>query len=132
MPLVLKWVLTVIVIIAPPAGDAFNFSQFISIHVGAPLMTSFPCFSNAVVDLQSYPGNMFAFLVTIGLFIIRKKRVQAGLPRTQFRTWNALVFFCLAVNVFVLVAPWVPPEGGLNAGDVSFFYATYCIVGIAM
>jgi hypothetical protein len=28
--------------------------------------------------------------------------------------------------------PWVPPKGGINAGSVSFFYATYCIAGIGM
>jgi len=28
--------------------------------------------------------------------------------------------------------PWVPPKGGSNGGDVSFWYATYCVVGIAI
>jgi hypothetical protein len=28
--------------------------------------------------------------------------------------------------------PWYPPAGGRNGGDVSFWYATYCAVGLAI
>ncbi|GLB40162.1 putative high affinity methionine permease [Lyophyllum shimeji] len=109
-PYLLKWFLTVIVIIAPPAGDAFNF----------------------IVDLQSYPTNVFAFLMTVGLFFVRKRRASIGAPPSGFRAWNAVIVFALAVNIYVLVLPWIPPQGGIYAGDVSFFYATYCIVGLAI
>ncbi|PPQ77115.1 hypothetical protein CVT25_010809 [Psilocybe cyanescens] len=109
-PYLLKWVLTVIVIIAPPAGDAFNF----------------------IVDLQSYPGNVFSFLMTLGLFFVRKRRASIGAPPTEFRAWNAVLVFAILVNIYLLVLPWVPPQGGIYAGDVSFFYATYCIVGLAI
>ncbi|KAK7047354.1 hypothetical protein VNI00_006585 [Paramarasmius palmivorus] len=107
-PLLLKYVLTVIVIIGPPQGDAFNF----------------------IVDLQSYPANVFNFLLVIGLFLVRKRRKAAGCSRPEFRAWNVVLLFALAVSVYLLVLPWVPPEGGIYAGDVSFFYATYCIAGI--
>ncbi|TFK75091.1 high affinity methionine permease [Pluteus cervinus] len=109
-PYLLTWVLTSIVIIAPPAGDAFNF----------------------IVDLQSYPANVFSFLLTFGLFSIRKHRAAIGAGRSEFRAWNGVLFFALAVNVYLLVLPWVPPQGGIDGGDVSFFYATYCIVGLAI
>ncbi|TFK28169.1 high affinity methionine permease [Coprinopsis marcescibilis] len=109
-PYLLKWVLTVIVIIAPPAGDAFNF----------------------IVNLQSYPANVFSLLLTIGLFSVRKRRLSIGAPRAEFLAWNAVLAFTMLVNVYLLVLPWVPPEGGIYAGDVSFFYATYCIVGLAI
>ncbi|KAF5326766.1 hypothetical protein D9619_004475 [Psilocybe cf. subviscida] len=109
-PYLLKWVLTVIVIIAPPAGDAFNF----------------------IVDLQSYPANVFSFLVTFGLFSVRKRRANIGAPPTEFRAWNFVLIFSILVNIYLLVLPWVPPAGGIYAGDVSFFYATYCIVGLAI
>jgi len=109
-PYLLKWVLTVIVIIAPPAGDAFNF----------------------IVDLQSYPANVFSFLMTFGLFLVRKHRANIGAPPSEFRAWNAVLIFSLAVNVYLLVLPWIPPDGGIYAGDVSFFYATYCIVGLGI
>jgi len=99
----LKWGLTVLMIIAPPAGEAFNF----------------------IVDLQSYPSNVFYFLV------IRRRRKRLGLT-SDFRTWDVAIYFSLAVNVFVLVMPWYPPPGGRDGGDVSFWYATYCVVGIGV
>lgn len=64
--------------------------------------------------------------------MVRKKRQSAGAPPTEFRVWNAVLVFALAVNIYLLVLPWVPPTTGIYGGDVSFFYATYCIVGLAM
>jgi len=86
----------------------------------------------SVVDLQSYPANVFSFLTALGLFFVRRRRKEIGAPPSEFKAWNAVLVFTLCVNVYLLVLPWVPPEGGIYAGDVSFFYATYCIVGIAM
>ena len=97
-------------ILAPPAGDAFNF----------------------IVDLQSYPSNVFFFATTCGLLLIRRRRKRIGIPDTEFRVWNAAIAFSLAVNVFILAMPWYPPPGGRFGGDVSFWYATYCVVGLAM
>ncbi|KAF8150647.1 high affinity methionine permease [Crassisporium funariophilum] len=109
-PYLLKWILTVIVIIAPPAGDAFNF----------------------IVDLQSYPANVFSFLLSMGLFLVRRRRLSIGAPPSEFRAWNAVLVFTVLVNIYLLILPWVPPTGGIYAGDVSFFYATYCIVGLGI
>ncbi|KDR71229.1 hypothetical protein GALMADRAFT_159475 [Galerina marginata CBS 339.88] len=109
-PYLLKWILTVIVIIAPPAGDAFNF----------------------IVDLQSYPANIFTFLMTVGLFFVRKRRQSIGAPPTEFRAWNAVLVFTILVNIYLLALPWVPPAAGIRGGDVSFFYATFCIVGLGI
>jgi amino acid transporter len=106
----LKWGLTILMILAPPAGDAFNF----------------------IVDLQSYPNNVFYFLTTFGLLIIRRNRARIGIGRSEFRTWDAAIIFSLAVNVFILVMPWFPPPGGRYGGDVSFWYATYCAVGLGI
>ncbi|KAJ6534272.1 amino acid transporter [Mycena capillaripes] len=110
VPVLLKWILTVIVIVAPPAGDAFAF----------------------LVDLQSYPANVFSFATAIAVFILRRRRQHEGLPPHEFHAWNiALIFSCL-VNVFLLVMPWYPPAGGRDGGDVSFWYATYCAVGLGI
>ncbi|KUJ12912.1 amino acid transporter-like protein [Mollisia scopiformis] len=106
----LKWSLTVLMILAPPAGDAFNF----------------------IVDLQSYPANVFFFATTFGLLLIRRRRSRLNLPKTEFRAWYAAIFFSLAVNVFILVMPWYPPPGGRDGGDVTFWYATYCVVGLGI
>ncbi|KAJ7753448.1 amino acid/polyamine transporter I [Mycena metata] len=116
VPVLLKWLSTVIVIIAPPASDAF----------------AIPYPRRAVVDLQSYPANVFSFATAVAVFILRRRRNLEGFPRHEYHAWNiALVFSCL-VNVFLLVMPWYPPAGGRDGGDVSFWYATYCAVGLGI
>ncbi|KAG6905655.1 hypothetical protein DXG01_001405 [Tephrocybe rancida] len=85
-----------------------------------------------IVDLQSYPANIFSFLMTAGLILVRQRQAQVGAPKSKFRVWNVVLLFAVAVNIYLLALPWVPPVGGIYAGDVSFFYATYCIVGIAI
>lgn len=97
-------------ILAPPAGDAFNF----------------------IVDLQSYPANVFSFAMTLGLLLIRRRRARVGIPPTEFRAWTLAALFSLAINVLLLVMPWYPPAGGATGGDVSFWYATYCAVGLGI
>ncbi|KAK2059581.1 high-affinity methionine permease [Colletotrichum caudatum] len=109
-PYLLKWIMTFIMIVAPPAGDAFSF----------------------VVDLASYPSAMFNFAMTLGVFILRRRRRRSGIGRSEFRAWDVVVVFFLAVQVFILAMPWWPPKGGPYAGSVSFWYATYCVVGIGI
>jgi amino acid transporter len=107
---VLRWFISSVIIILPPPGDAFNF----------------------IVDLQYYPSAVWALLLTIGLYLIRARRKKANAPPSAFRVWDSVAAFALAVNVGIMILPWVPPEGGIYGGDVSFFYATYCIVGLGI
>ncbi|GAB7356754.1 hypothetical protein MBLNU459_g7654t3 [Dothideomycetes sp. NU459] len=109
-PYFVKWAITVIMIVAPPAGDAFNF----------------------ITDLQTYPAAVFLFSMSIGLYIVRYRRRKLNLPRAEFRAWDSAVIFTILVNIYLLVMPWYPPTDGATGGDVSFWYATYCVTGIAI
>ncbi|RHZ67341.1 high affinity methionine permease [Aspergillus thermomutatus] len=109
-PYALKWALTVLMILAPPAGDAFNF----------------------VVDLGVYPGNAFALFLAIGLLLTRRHRKQHNIPSSGYKAWDVVVGFSVLSNLYMLVAPWYPPTTGANGGDVSFWYATYCAVGLGI
>ncbi|OBR04204.1 High-affinity methionine permease [Colletotrichum higginsianum IMI 349063] len=109
-PYLLKWVMTFIMIAAPPAGDAFQF----------------------VVSLKTYPDGIFHFAMAIGVYIIRTRRKRANLGRTEFKSWHVTVIFFILLQVYILAMPWWPPKGGPYAGNVSFWYATYCVVGIAV
>jgi amino acid transporter len=106
-PVLLKWALTCTVILALPFGDAFNF----------------------LVDLRSYPDSVFLFLMVVGVYYIRYRRKKAGLPPPPFQTWHSALILSAAVCLFLLIMPWYPPDDG---GDVSFWYATYCAVGIGL
>ncbi|KAI4215640.1 MAG: hypothetical protein LQ351_002109 [Letrouitia transgressa] len=114
-PYIFKWAITVLMILAPPAGDAFNF----------------------VVDLNIYPEAFFYFLMALGLYLVRYQRKKLGLPRLLsreggFRAWDVAVLFTIFVNLYVLIMPWYPPPGGATGGDVSFWYGTYVVTGIGI
>ena len=85
-----------------------------------------------MVDLSVYPGNIFSFLLVIGLLMIRRRRKALNLPRPEYRAWNVAVVFAFLANLYMLVAPWYPPTGGADGGDVSFWYGTYLVVGIGL
>lgn len=84
-----------------------------------------------VVDLQTYPAAIFNLFMTVGLYIVRHRRRKLGLPRAEFRAWDASVVFNIAANLFLVIMPWYPPATGRDGGDVGFWYATYVVVGIA-
>jgi len=85
-----------------------------------------------VVDLSVYPTNIFNFLLVIGVLLIRKRRKALNLPRPEYRTWSISIAFALLVTLYMLIAPWYPPDTGANGGDVSFWYGTYLVVGIGL
>ncbi|EXJ93767.1 hypothetical protein A1O1_02160 [Capronia coronata CBS 617.96] len=114
-PYFVKWASTMLMILAPPAGDAFNF----------------------VVDLSNYPSSFFIFLMALGLYLVRHRRKKLGVPALSpkeggFKAWDVAVLFTIAVNLFMLVMPWYPPTTGATGGDVSFWYATYVVTGIGI
>ncbi|KAK0102081.1 hypothetical protein ONS96_006045 [Cadophora gregata f. sp. sojae] len=109
-PYLLKYVLTLLMIVAPPFGDAFDF----------------------VVDLKSYPDAVFVLVMAVGLYIIRRNRKRINAEAPEFRAWDVVVIFWILIQVLLLVMPWVPPAGGIYAGSVSFFYATYCFTGLGI
>ncbi|EXJ92072.1 hypothetical protein A1O3_00622 [Capronia epimyces CBS 606.96] len=114
-PYTLKWALTLVMILAPPAGDAFNF----------------------VVDLGNYPSSFFIFLMALGIYFVRYRRRKLGVPDLSskeggFKAWHIAVLFTIAVNLFTLIMPWYPPASGATGGDVSFWYATYVVTGIGI
>lgn len=102
-------------ILAPPAGDAFNF----------------------VVDLAVWPSSFFLLIMAIGIYLVRRQRKKLGVPRLSakeggFRTWHVAIIFTILVELFLIIMPWVPPPGGATGGDVSFWYATYVVTAIGM
>ncbi|KAI9511833.1 amino acid/polyamine transporter I [Russula earlei] len=107
-PVALQYAITTLVICVLPAREAFNF----------------------LVDLVSYPPMVFNVATATGLWLYRTRRANEGLSKSPFQVWNVVVALWLLQCIFLLVMPWVPPEDG--HADVSFWYATYCVVGIAL
>ncbi|KAF7556135.1 hypothetical protein G7Z17_g1671 [Cylindrodendrum hubeiense] len=109
-PYFIQWFLTALMILALPTGDAFNF----------------------VSDLSVLPSAVFNFAMAIGLYVVRWRRKRANLPETSFKASHIVIIFNILVQLFLIVMPWYPPAGGMYAGDVSFWYATYVVTGIGI
>jgi hypothetical protein len=82
--------------------------------------------------LAVYPGTAFNFTLAVGLIVIRWRRTRAGIPSSGFKAWTIAVVFNIASNVYLLIMPWYPPNTGRFGGDVSFWYATYCVTGLGI
>lgn len=103
--LIVHYFPSLLVIVLPPQQDVYNF----------------------ILDVEGYPGQIFALAVTAGLLILRYKEPHRIRP---FKAWLTAVWLRVGVCLALLVAPFIPPPGW--QGDVHFFYATYAIVGIAV
>ncbi|CAE6410754.1 unnamed protein product [Rhizoctonia solani] len=106
-PVLLKWALAVLLIIITPAKDTVVF----------------------LIDLASYPALVFSLLIGCGVWILRRRRQQLGLPEHTYRASNLVVLVYVLQSVALLIMPWIPPKDG---GDVGFFYATYCVVAVLL
>jgi hypothetical protein len=93
------------VITLPPQGDVYNF----------------------ILDVEGYPGTIFALAVTIGLLILRYREPHRLRP---YKAWLPAVWLRVVLCLALLTAPFIPPPNW--QGDVHFFYATYAIVGISV
>ncbi|KAG2357797.1 amino acid permease-domain-containing protein [Suillus spraguei] len=104
--LIIHLIPSIIVIIAPPPNIAYPF----------------------ILDVEGYPSQIINFFVVIGLFYLRWKKPGAIRP---FKVWWPLAVFFFAAAVFLLVAPFLRPPGGI--GDTPPLpYYLYCLVGIAI
>ncbi|KAG8874531.1 hypothetical protein FRB98_008361, partial [Tulasnella sp. 332] len=107
-PILMQWALSVLVIVIPPAGDAFNF----------------------LINLHTYPFFLFAVLSALAVWILRA-RSPLPIPQT-FRTWDGFIVIYVAKCILTLVMPWVPPNADPRPGDSKMWYATYCLVGVGI
>ncbi|CZR44758.1 uncharacterized protein FPRO_14510 [Fusarium proliferatum ET1] len=127
-PYLLKWAMTFIMIVAPPAGDAFQFGETFISQASAVRPADF----EPVVSLKTYPEGLFFLAMSIGLYIVRRHNKRVGRGPPEFKAWDVAAIFFILIQIFIIIMPWYPPKGGPYAGDVSFWYATYCVVGIAI
>ncbi|CEJ62332.1 Putative Amino acid transporter [Penicillium brasilianum] len=103
--LLVHYIPSVLVISIPPQGDVYNF----------------------ILDVEGYPGQLFALAITVGLLILRYREPNRPRP---FKAWLPAIWIRIVVCLALLAAPFIPPPNW--KGDVDFFYATYAIVGVSV
>ncbi|KAL4902231.1 hypothetical protein BDW74DRAFT_65848 [Aspergillus multicolor] len=104
------WVVSVIIMLAPPPGDAYNF----------------------LVNLISYPlaiVNVFVSAGLIYIYLTKEKNFPNWRPGIR-ATLPVTIFFCLS-NIYLVVAPYIPPSAGQSVYEELPYYL-HCVVALGI
>ncbi|KAI9802540.1 MAG: hypothetical protein M1833_001612 [Piccolia ochrophora] len=104
--LFLHWLITVIILVAPPAGPAYNF----------------------IVDLYTYPGAWINGFVAAGLIYLQYKKSENW--TSPFHTFLPVSILYLLANIFLAVVPFIPPTGESDPDGYPYF--VFPIVGVGV
>ncbi|KAK4142327.1 amino acid permease-domain-containing protein [Dichotomopilus funicola] len=104
--LFLHWIVTVTVLVAPPPGPAYNF----------------------IVNLYTYPNAWMNGFVAAGLIYLRFNKSEKW--TSPFQTYLPVAGIYLLLNIFLVLAPFVPPSGGWSADGYPYY--AYPLVGLGI
>ncbi|KZW03418.1 high-affinity methionine permease [Exidia glandulosa HHB12029] len=108
--LALQWAVSLIVMLAPPPGDAYGF----------------------LLNLISYPLNVFNTLISGALLVLHIKKRHYGQAWTPpFSAPLPVVAFFFLASLFLVIAPLVPPEAG-GEPYKSLPYWLHVVVGFGI
>lgn len=121
------YLVSVVILLAPPPGDAYNFlvKYVISKEHTRSLLTNCP-------SLISYPLAIVNFFVAAGLvhiYLTKEKNYPNWKPGVR-ATLPVTIFFMLS-NLYLAVAPYVPPSDGQNVYEELPYYL-HCVVALAL
>ncbi|EZF33489.1 hypothetical protein H109_05247 [Trichophyton interdigitale MR816] len=102
------WLVSVVIMLAPPPGDAYNF----------------------ILNVISYPLAVVNVFVAGGLIHLYLHRESYQWAPPFSATLPIATFFLLS-NIYLTIAPFVPPTEGQNVYK-SLPYYLHCIVGISI
>lgn len=101
----MHYIPSLLVITLPPSSEVYSF----------------------ILEVEGYPGQIFALASGIGLLWLRYKRPDLKRP---FRAWKAAVMVRIVLCLALLAAPFFPPKGKHVEGGI--WYATYAVVGVSV
>ncbi|KAL3961211.1 hypothetical protein ACCO45_002734 [Purpureocillium lilacinum] len=104
--LFLHWLVTVIVLVAPPAGPAYTF----------------------IVNLYTYPGAWINAFVTAGLVWLQFKKSESW--SSPWHTFLPISIVYFLSNVFLAIVPFIPPEGSWTADGYPYY--VFPVVGVGV
>ncbi|KAK0636422.1 amino acid/polyamine transporter I [Bombardia bombarda] len=95
--LFLHWIVTVIVLLVPPPGAAYNF----------------------IVNLYTYPGAWINGFVAGGLIYLRLSKTENW--SSPWRTYLPVTVVYLCLNIFLALTPFIPPNSDWNADGYPYY-----------
>jgi amino acid transporter len=105
--LFLHWLITIIVLLAPPAGPAYNF----------------------ITDLYTYPGAWINGFVAAGLIYLHYAPSENW--TSPWHTYLPILVVYLLANLFLAITPFIPPDSGDTDPEGYPFYV-FPIVGVGV
>lgn len=105
--LVLHGIVTIIILVAPPPGPAYNF----------------------IINLYVYPGTVVNIFVTGGLLYLHINRKKEGWSSPWHTPWPVAILFLLS-NVFLMLVPFWPPAPGWD--PEGYPYYIFPVVGVGV
>ncbi|KAK3389880.1 amino acid permease-domain-containing protein [Podospora didyma] len=104
--LFLHWIVTIIVLLAPPPGPAYNF----------------------IVNLYTYPGAWINAFVAAGLIYLHHSKKENW--TSGWHTYLPITVIFFLSNVFLVLVPFIPPDGDWNADGYPYY--VFPVVGVAV
>lgn len=102
------WVVSIIIILAPPPGDAYNF----------------------ILNLISYPLSVVNCFVAFGLIVLTIQRKKYNWYPPIRATLPVTLFFFIS-SLYLVAAPYIPPDAGQNVYN-DLPYWLHCVVGTCL
>ncbi|KAK4446956.1 high-affinity methionine permease [Podospora aff. communis PSN243] len=104
--LFLHWIVTIIVLLAPPPGPAYNF----------------------IVSLYTYPGAWINSFVAAGLIYLHHSKKENW--KSGWYTYLPIIVLFLLSNLFLIIVPFIPPDGDWNSSGYPYY--VFPVVGVAV
>lgn len=102
--LIVHYIPSLLVIALPPSNEVYSF----------------------ILEVEGYPGTIFALALSVGLLWLRYKRPDLKRP---FKAWTIAPVLRIILSLALLAAPFFPPKEKPTGG---IWYASYAVVGVSM
>ncbi|KAJ5669165.1 hypothetical protein N7462_010235 [Penicillium macrosclerotiorum] len=103
------YIVSVIILLAPPPGDAYNF----------------------LLNLISYPLSIINVFVSGGLIYVYLKKDEFPSWSPGIRATLPVTIFFLLSNLYLVIAPYIPPDAGQNVYEQLPYYL-HCVVALGL
>jgi len=103
--LAIHWAITIIILVAPPAGEAYEF----------------------IIDLYTYPGAWINTFVAAGLIYLHWNREREQWDSPWHSMFPVNVIYMLS-NIFLAVVPFIPPD----VQNTTYPYYVFPVVGVGV
>lgn len=124
------WLVSVIIMLAPPPGDAYNFILKWVILFLSGVSIRLKTYANNDPSVISYPLAIVNTFVAAGLLHLYINRAAWDWHPPMSATLPVVIFFLLS-NIYLVAAPFVPPPAGQNIYE-TLPYWIHCVVGFGI